>query len=408
MPTKQYQNTIDWLFSRFPSYQAIGASAYKPGLENTIALANHFGNPQNKLTFIHVAGSNGKGSICSLLASVYKESGLKVGLFTSPHLIDFTERIRINGQTISQQFVIDFCEKVKSLQLNFSPSFFEITWVMALSYFEKQQCDLVVAEVGLGGRLDATNIIQPLISVISNISLEHTQFLGNTLEEIAAEKAGIIKSKTPIITAEKQKNVLEVFEKIAASKESECIRVTDFEVPKMFPLLGEHQSENWACVDKVINLLQARFPVPIVAIDEGLRKLTDNTGFMGRLQVIQENPKIIYDVSHNTDGINKTLQYLSKSERDGQLIIVYGTSADKNLNDILPLFPKNTPLFITEFSNERTARVKNLQIDFEKNELEAKFFTSPQKAMKEAKLLASNNDTILVFGSFFLIHEFLK
>jgi dihydrofolate synthase/folylpolyglutamate synthase len=244
--------------------------------------------------------------------------------------------------------------------------------------------------------------------VISNISLEHTQFLGNTLEEIGTEKAGIIKSKTPVVTAEKQSNVYAVFEKIALSNESELIRISDVKVPNGFPLLGEYQAENWSCVQKVLDLLQLRFPVSAKSIEKGLINLTENSGFTGRLKVVQENPKIIYDVSHNADGIKKTLQFLTKSNPSGRLILVYGTSSDKNLNDIIPLFPQQSPLFVTEFSNERSAKVKDLQNEFGKHQLDAKFFTSPKKALLEAKGLAANNDTIIVFGSFFLIHDFLK
>lgn len=408
MPIKNYDEAVNWLFEQFPSYQNIGASAYKPGLSHVYQLAEAFGNPQNDLKFIHVAGSNGKGSVCSLLASTLKESGFKSGLFTSPHLVDFSERIRVNGQTIDPDFVVEFCQKVQCLQIEFDPSFFEITWVMALCYFKKCQTDICIIEVGLGGRLDATNIIQPLLSVITSISLEHQQFLGDTLELIAAEKAGIIKENIPVIIGEHKSNLKPVFEAIAQKHHSPIIwRDENVPLPDSFPLLGQYQIQNWQTVDAVLKNLSFSEITPN-SIRAGLLNLQTNTGFYGRLQVIATHPRIIFDVSHNVDGIEQTLHYFQKEISKGDLILLYGTSADKDLDQILPLFPKKTPFFFTEFSNQRSLKAPVWREKTEKVAFESHIFTNPSEALNEAKLLATKDSTILVFGSFFLIHDFLK
>lgn len=408
MPIKNYEEAVNWLFEQFPSYQNIGASAYKPGLSHVYQLAEAFGNPQNQLKFVHVAGSNGKGSVCSLLASILTEAGYKTGLFTSPHLVDFTERIRVNGRCIDKEFVIHFCQKVQALDIDFEPSFFEITWVMALCYYQDQQTDICIIEVGLGGRLDATNIIVPELSVITSISLEHQQFLGDTLELISAEKAGIIKQNVPVVIGELRPSLVPVFEKIAENQNAEIIwRNQHTDPPQEFPLLGEYQKQNWQTVQASLENLSA-FPIEDQHIQLGLQNLHQNTGFYGRLQVIEENPRVILDVSHNVDGIEQTLSFFQNEISEGKLILVYGTSADKDLNAILPLFPDNCPLFFSEFSNARSLKLEEWvkqSRDFGTN---SENFHSPNEALKKAKSLATKDQTILVFGSFFLIHEFLK
>lgn len=408
MQLKSYSETIDWLFQRFPSYQNIGASAYKPGLENVLKLCEAFDNPHEKLKFVHVSGSNGKGSTCSMLASFLTENNLKTGLFTSPHLVDFRERIRVNGNLISEEEVILFCQRINSLELDFEPSFFEITFVMALENFVKNHCAICVIETGLGGRLDATNLIQPLLSIITTISLEHTNFLGNSLEEIAFEKAGIIKNQTPVIIGNRNPITEKVFITKAKTENSNIQFNGDssFPIPENFPLLGKYQIENYQTVCMAIGELSKTYELTMDKMEISLDKLTKNTGFQGRLQIVSESPRVIFDVSHNVEGIKATLSFLMS--KFGKLNIVYGSSADKNFDDIFPLFSKQDTYFFTEFSNERSAELSVLK-DYSKiYELEASFFTDPNKALSKAKSLCHNEDTIVVLGSFFLLHDFLK
>lgn len=408
MPIKNYEEAVNWLFDQFPSYQNIGASAYKPGLSHVYHLAEVFENPQNHLQFIHVAGSNGKGSVCSMLASILKEAGYKTGLFTSPHLIDFTERIRVNGSCIDEDFVVEFCQRIQDLELPFEPSFFEITWVMALCFFRQQKTDICVIEVGLGGRLDATNIINPLLSVITSISLEHQQFLGDTIELIATEKAGIIKNGVPVVIGELNPELTDIFEKIASEKNAPIDwRSQHVAFPKGFPLMGNYQSQNWQTVKAVLDNLTT-LTITQKHVESGLQNLSRNTGFYGRLQVMENEPRVIYDVSHNVDGIKQTLSFFKNEINNNQLLLVYGTSADKDLDSIIPLFPNNCPLFFSEFSNARSLKLENWESKCEQHKLKSTNFNSPKEALKHAKLLATKEQTILIFGSFFLIHDFLK
>jgi dihydrofolate synthase / folylpolyglutamate synthase len=405
---KTYNETIDWLFQQFPAYHKIGALAYKPDTNNCLSLCELFQNPQKDLKFIHIAGTNGKGSTTSMLASILQESGKKTGLFTSPHIEDFRERIRVNGQMISEQEVINFCTEVKSHTLDFEPSFFEITWVMALVHFAKQNCDICVIETGLGGRLDATNLITPLLSVITNIGLEHTNFLGTTLPAIAFEKGGIIKPKVPIVIGETVEETKSVFTEIADKNNSTIYFAEENEItkPSDFPLLGEYQQKNFRTVTAAIEVLQkVGFKIQQRDIDLGLLNLVKNTGFRGRMQVVSTSPLTIMDVSHNFDGIKATLESIETTPNT-QLHIVYGTSADKDLDSIFTLFPKNALYFFTEFNNERSANSIVLLEKSQQFKLNSTFFQNPKKALIEAQKSANKEDTILIFGSFFLISDF--
>lgn len=408
MVNKDYSKTIDWLFQQFPSYQAIGAAAYKPDLGNIIHLLDELRNPEKELRFIHVAGSNGKGSTSSLLASILKESGEKVGLFTSPHIQDFRERIRVNGEMISEQSVIDFCRPFQSNQLQIEPSFFEITFAMALEHFKKEACTICVIETGLGGRLDATNCITPLLSVITNISLEHTQFLGNTLEEIAFEKAGIVKPSVPVIIGETTEETKDVFTKQAELRKSSIHWAEDFISNELFhfPLLGSYQRKNFRTVQCALEILiQKGFSITQETIQRGLDHLAENTGFYGRMQLVSKEPNLILDVSHNVDGIQKTLESIQHIIQ-GQLHIVYGTSSDKNYEEIVDLFPSDAQLYFSTFTNLRSISIEQIEQLMDKKELKAKVFSNVKDAIKEAQLTANKEDTILVFGSFFLISDF--
>ncbi len=317
MQSKEYLYETNWLFQQFPSYQKIGSKAYKPTLENIQEICRRIEHPEKALKLIHVAGSNGKGSTCSMLASILTESGYKVGLFTSPHIKDFSERIRINGDCISENKVIEFIQRIKNESFNFSPSFFEVTFAMALYHFNEQKCDICVIETGLGGRLDATNIISPILSVITNISLEHTAILGDTVGEIAREKGGIIKRNTPTIIGPMSVPLTKIFQEVCKQKNSGLF-ISDTNKSKSFdlPLLGDYQKVNFGIVLEIITQLKKKeFTITDHSTQVGLNQLQKNTGFIGRLQVISKNPTLIFDVSHNLDGIKVTLDTILKKAK---------------------------------------------------------------------------------------------
>ncbi len=404
---KQYQEATEWLFQQFPQYQLIGAKAFKPTLENIRQLLDWVGNPQEELTFIHVAGSNGKGSTCSMLASILTESVYSVGLYTSPHIEDYTERIRINGLPISKEAVVDFVHRIQAHTFAIEPSFFEITFALSLDYFKRQQCDICVIETGLGGRLDATNIISPLLSIITNISLEHTQFLGDTLELIATEKAGIIKQHTPVVLGPMSEQLLDQFTEIATTRNAPTV-YTDLSIslPEHFPLLGNYQHDNYRLVITALNTLQSSFPLKPAAIERGLANLAQNSGLRARLQVVGHDPLTIIDVSHNPDGIEKTMASLQQYRR-GNLHIVYGTSSDKDIESIISLFPTDARFYFTTFSNPRSATVEQLKTAAEALQLtNVDFFSNLSDARVHAQNTAKQEDTILIIGSFFLISDF--
>lgn len=404
---KGYDHAIKWLFEQFPSYQLIGSKAYKPTLENIRILLELLGNPQDELTFVHVAGSNGKGSTCSMLASILTESKYKVGLFTSPHIQNYTERIRVNGKEIDQASVVRFVEQVRSEDLSFSPSFFEMTFALALHYFKNEACEICVIETGLGGRLDATNVISPLLSVITTISLEHTDILGNTLEEIAQEKAGIIKQDTPVLLGNLTVSSLKTIQDIALIKNASITHIDqDISIPANFALLGDYQRENYRLACTTLKELSSLgFPTKKKALKTGIENINDNTGFRGRLHVINQNPLTILDVSHNPDGIRATLETVTHLNR-GELHVILGTSSDKDLKSIVASFPENVKLYLTEFSNQRSARIEDiLKVLPSGRELEGTF-SDPLQAFKLAQNNATQDDTILIIGSFFLASDF--
>ncbi|MDP4865139.1 MAG: bifunctional folylpolyglutamate synthase/dihydrofolate synthase [Crocinitomicaceae bacterium] len=408
MPAKSYSETLEWLFEQFPAYQFIGTAAFKPTLDNTNSLCSIYQHPEKKLKFIHVAGTNGKGSTSSMLASILTEAGEKVGLFTSPHIIDFRERIRVNGEMVSEQFVINFSNDIRSKNISFSPSFFEISFLMALNYFSESKCTVCVIETGLGGRLDATNVITPLLSIITNIGIEHTQFLGDTIEEIATEKAGIIKNDIPVIIGETTPTTKSIFTKIAHERKSNVIFSEEFPVSNKFtpPLLGDYQKRNLHTVLVACENLKHYFKgINDKTISSGLTNLTQNTGFFGRLQIVQKDPLVLFDVSHNKDGIEATIMAVSSLNK-GQLHILYGSSADKDVNEIAELFPKEAKINFTTFSNTRSLSMQQLEVLNKKFNFSAKIYSNPPRALEEIQSIANKQDTILVFGSFFLLSDF--
>jgi dihydrofolate synthase/folylpolyglutamate synthase len=397
----KYQESIHWLFEQFPSYQFKGASAYKPGLENTLFLLKAFDNPQEKLKFIHVAGTNGKGSTCSFLTSLLVEKGEKVGLFTSPHIYDFRERIRINGIEIDRAFVIAFCEKIKIVKLDFSPSFFEITLAMALCYFQQEKCSIVVLETGMGGRLDATNVVEPLISVITNIGIDHTQFLGETLAAIAFEKAGIIKKEIQVVIGERQIETTTVFEKKAQEQKASIIFAQEFHLP--FELsLGGYQSKNLKTALVTLSLLS--YSIDENLVEKALENLRRNSGLFGRMEIVQQNPTLILDVSHNKEGIEATLKSLNLTE-NAKLTILLGASQDKAIEEMLSLFPKNTEIHLCTFKNERSQSFERLQ-EIKMNNSKIEFVHKEvNQAIEELLPKLKKQDILLVIGSFFLISD---
>jgi dihydrofolate synthase/folylpolyglutamate synthase len=404
--TKTYSSAIEWLFQQFPSYQAIGAKAYKPDLGNILELLEVLKLDYASLKFVHIAGTNGKGSTSSMLASILTESNEKVGLFTSPHIQSFTERIRVNGTMISEAAVIDFTSKIQALKLAIEPSFFEITFAMALAYFIQEECTICVIETGLGGRLDATNCILPLVTAITSISLDHTQFLGNTLSSIAFEKAGIFKFKVPAIIGNVPSETISVFEAQAKSQQAPFIQVENRTHDFTIPLLGSYQENNFQLVLTVIDTLKEfGFTINASSIQLGLDHLVKNAGFYGRMQVIGQQPLTLLDVSHNVAGVEQTLETIETINK-GQLYVIYGSSSDKNYEEIIALFSKDAVVHFCQFASERSLSATILEDLALKQGSNSLFFKDIHTAIKTTQQAAKEEDTILVLGSFFLVSDY--
>lgn len=404
-----YLETINWLFNRLPVYQHQGVSAYKKDLTNTVLLVNHLGNPEKKLNCIHVAGTNGKGSSSHLLASVLQEAGFKVGLYTSPHLKDFRERIKINGVAISEQFVCGFVARNKSFFEANELSFFEMTVGLAFEYFVEEKTDITIIEVGLGGRLDATNIITPLVSVITNIDFDHMQILGNTLEAIASEKAGIIKQHIPVVIGEYTSETKAVFMAKANEMQSDIYFASDA-IQQTYPsdLLGDYQLHNKKTVLQTIRILNTKqdFTIDEATIKKGFLNVVKNTGLQGRWQQLQDNPKVICDTAHNPHGLKIVLNQLQK-ESYATLHIIIGVVNDKDLNAILPLFPKDAIYYFCKPAIPRGLDAILLQKEAKKHELKGEVYNSVSNAYQTALKRAAANDLIFVGGSTFVVAEIL-
>ena len=401
-----YQEAIDWMFKQLPMYQNIGKTAYKKDLTNTIKLSNHLHNPEKKFKSIHVGGTNGKGSTSHMIASVLQEAGYKVGLYTSPHLKSFTERIRINGAEISEQNVIGFLEKNKSFLEENQLSFFEMTVGMAFDYFAQEKVDVAVIEVGLGGRLDSTNIIIPEISVITNIGMDHVQILGDTLEKIAFEKAGIIKHTIPVVIGEKQIETQEVFKAKAQECNSEIIFASD-EVKEEYntDLLGSYQKHNTKTAVAALGKVEG-FVIKPEHVINGLLNVKNNTGLRGRWEVLNEKPKVICDTAHNKEGLTYVLQQLEKENYDN-LHVVMGVVSDKDLDEILPLFPKNATYYFSKPNIPRGLSVEILKNKSNKHGLLGNSYDSVLSAYDEAVRNSSPTDLVFVGGSTFTVAEVL-
>ncbi len=401
-----YKETLDWLFGQFPAYQKIGKTAYKADLGNIVKLLNHLDSPHLKFKTIHVGGTNGKGSSSHMLASVLQEAGYKVGLYTSPHLKDFRERIKINGQEISEEEVVAFVLKNKPFFETHALSFFEMTVGMAFQFFAIKEVDIAIIEVGLGGRLDATNVILPEVALITNIGIDHIAFLGNDMLSIAKEKAGIIKPNTPIVVSEFQKEVATVFINKAANECSE-LTFADQQISKCYEtdLLGNYQTKNYKGVLAVLNQLK-NFKVSEKAISDGLKNVVKNTGLQGRWQILQENPKVICDTAHNKEGLSITMAQLLL-EPFNRLHIVFGMVSDKDFDSVLELLPKNATYYFCAPNNSRALSAFDLQAKAQEYNLSGLCYKTVNEAFVEAKELASDDDVIYIGGSTFVVAEIL-
>lgn len=400
-----YKETLDWMFAQLPMYQRQGKVAFKKDLTNTIALSKELGFPEKKFKSIHVGGTNGKGSTSHMLASILQEAGYKVGLYTSPHLKNFTERIRINGDEIPKSKVTSFIIKHKDFLEQQKLSFFEMTVGLAFDYFASEKVDIAVIEVGLGGRLDSTNIITPELSVITNIGLDHTEMLGNTLPEIAYEKAGIIKENITIVIGERQPEVQKVFSKKSQETFSELFYASDTIENYETDLLGDYQQKNSKTAVVAIKHLH-RFKVSDKHIQQGLLNVVKNTNLKGRWQILQENPKVICDTAHNKEGLSNVLNQLKK-ENYTTLHIVLGVVSDKDLDKILPLFPKNANYYFCKPNIPRGLSEETLQEKAALFNLIGKKYSSVKRAYTNALSNVNQGDVIYVGGSTFVVAEII-
>ena len=395
------------MFKQFPAYQNIGQTAYKADLSNITLLCEELQIDYNSLKFIHVAGTNGKGSTCNMLQSAFKLKKLKTGLFTSPHIHDFRERIRINDELIDQQTVIDFCNLIQTKRWTFQPSFFEVTWALALKYFIQEQCDICIIETGLGGRLDSTNIITPILSVITNISLDHVSILGDTLEQISFEKAGIIKDGVPVVIGETTPQTKPVFLEKAKACKSEIIFAEEQDIDyTYFHSSSSYQYKNERTFAVALNALKPlRYNFSSLDVKNAVQEAQNNPLFHGRFEIVSQQPLTILDVAHNEAGIQQMLKTLQGVQR-GSLHIIYGGSSDKDLKSIIKLFPSDAIFYFSEFKNERTAKIEQLQVISESLNLKSNYFHQLSDALHSAQLSANKTDTILITGSFFLISDY--
>lgn len=403
-----YQETLDWLFVQLPMYQRVGQAAYKANLDNTLLLSDYLRHPEKAFKSIHVAGTNGKGSTSHMLASVLQEAGYKVGLYTSPHLKDFRERIKVNGEMIPKRVVTSFIKKHKPFFEKHQLSFFEMTVGLAFDYFRIEKVDIAVVEVGMGGRLDSTNIITPEVSVITNIGWDHTQFLGDTLAKIAAEKAGIIKPNIPVVVGETLPETKPVFEEIALKNTAEIV-FAENESFDFYPsdLIGSYQKMNQKTVITALKMLKQKgWKFSEKDIKKGLKHVVENTGLLGRWQILQKSPKVICDTAHNKEGLMLTMKQLA-SENYNNLHIVLGVVSDKDLCKVLPLFPKNATYYFCEPKIPRAMPVVQLQREANAFNLIGEPFLSVKSAYQSALKNAEKEDVVYVGGSTFVVAEVL-
>ena len=429
-----YTETLDYLFSSMPSFQHVGGDAYKPGLERISEFCRSIGNPQRNYFVIHIAGTNGKGSVSNMLAAVLQQAGYQTGLFTSPHLTDFRERIRVNGEMISKQKVTNFVDRYKAEMERLQLSFFEMTTAMAFDYFAQSDVEVAVIETGLGGRLDATNIVQPILSVITNIGLEHTEYLGDSLPKIAREKGGIIKKCTPVVVGEKNSNYNLVLEEIAQDMRSEityaeeafslgeCGFEGDKQVVTMtrtrdgYPyqlrldLLGEYQRKNLATVATALDRLHESTPLSISrrAFVEGVRDVTALTSFRGRWQVLSDKPFIVCDTAHNEHGIAEVAKQLQARTNSGRLLCVMGFCEDKEFSKMLALMPSSAHYIFTQASIRRAASLEKISEIASSLNLDFELAPTVAEALAKAHEQLTDEDMLYIGGSTFVVAEVLE
>ena len=405
-----YQETVAWMFTQLPVYQLQGASAYKKDLSNTILLCDYLGNPEKNIKFIHVAGTNGKGSTSHMLASIFQEAGYKTGLFTSPHLKDYRERIKINGTEIPEEYIRAFFEKHKPFFVANELSFFEMTVGLAFDYFNTEKVDVAVIETGLGGRLDSTNIITPLISVITNIGMDHVQILGNTLAAIAGEKAGIIKRNIPVIIGEYTSETKPVFLAKANEEQTEIQFASDVIDDNYYSdLKGDYQQKNKKTVLQTLRILLQRHDELHVSeenIKDGLLHVVKNTGLQGRWQQLNDFPKVICDTAHNKDGLELVLKQIAAADFE-KLHMVIGVVNDKDLNEILPLLPIDATYYFCRPNIPRGLDASILQQKAMEFDLIGDLFDTVANAYANARQNASKSDFIFIGGSTFVVAEIL-
>lgn len=424
-----YNETLNWMFNKLPMYQRIGAAAYKADLNNTIDILNYLDNPQNSFKSVHIAGTNGKGSVSHSLASVFQEAGYKTGLYTSPHLRDFRERIRINGSMISEEEVVKFIDEHKKKLEELELSFFEMTVAMAFDYFRKEKVDIAIIEVGMGGRLDSTNVIMPELSVITNISLDHVKFLGENERAIAAEKAGIIKKETAVVIGETQEESKDVFIQKAEENNSEIyfadkiihcekqdVYSIDYQVFNIlkdnqlylkdlkFPLLGNYQKKNLATIICSLDILRDKFKIEDTHIYEGLSNLVKSTGLMGRWQILSRQPLVVADTGHNVAGINEIINQLSETKYS-KLHFVLSVVNDKDIEGILQLLPKEAEYYFCKADIPRGLDAGILAEKANSCGLKGSVYNSVTEAYKSALGNAKDDDLVFVGGSNFTVAE---
>lgn len=408
-----YQETTEYLFNSTPVFEKIGAKAYKPGLQTTHELDKHFGHPHRQYKTIHIAGTNGKGSCSHTIAAILQSQGYKVGLYTSPHLVDFRERIRVNGKCLPEQYVIDFVEENRAFFEPLHPSFFELTTAMAFKYFAEQKVDYAVIEVGLGGRLDCTNIITPVLSVITNISFDHTQFLGNTLAEIAGEKAGIIKPDVPVVIGEYIEETRPVFEKVAGERHSPILFAQDEDISMNvdMELKGSYQERNRKTILAALNVLRQTMTISDEAIRNGFGHVCELTGLRGRWEKLGEAPLVICDTGHNLAG----WKYLATqiNDVDAQVKhIIFGMVDDKDVEHVLQLLrdklKNGVKFYWTQPSTKRAIPVEKLRDTALKYNLHGEMYHSVKEAYMTAKANAKNNDFVFIGGSSYVVADLLS
>lgn len=422
-----YQETLNYLYNSTPVFEHVGAVAYKEGLQNTLALDKHFNHPHTNFKTIHIAGTNGKGSCSHSLASILQEAGYKVGLYTSPHLVDFRERIRVNGQCISKERVVKFVEDERKFFEPLHPSFFELTTSLAFKYFDEQKVDIAVIEVGLGGRLDCTNIISPILSIITNISFDHTQFLGDTLAKIAAEKAGIIKKGVPVIIGEANEETRPVFQSKANEVNSDIVFAEDnaivtssspmadggrrYNLSNNSTLIGElsgdYQERNMNTILCACNILkQMNIIKNDDVIAKGLTNICKNTGLLGRWQTIQNNPTVVCDTGHNVGGWNYLASQI-KRQQCNQLRIVFGMVDDKDINSVMYLLPKNAIYYWTQAESKRAIKAERVAEIAIKHDLRGEIFDNVEVAYTKALQDSYKDDFVFVGGSSYIVADLL-